>query len=240
MAKDIIQIDSIVTIYDCDLEENEVYKIVSTKKDNNDKNALSFDTPLAKALMGHSTGDIIHVPVEEEYMVKVLNVDNSQVTRPIPPQKTNGKGLTRNLYKGLGTRAYDIYLEYCKKFGWKTSLCGHFAPQKSLYGPKATLEGYSVIFLAHNTWMKSKTPNRLNVIMEDRIEERWEVLDNPDFFSDVYTRVVFAKNQKCENNYVFLGVYAYKGESEVTLKNGLKQYIKNYERIYDTYGDEYL
>ena len=103
-----------------------------------------------------------------------------------------------------------------------------------LFAPKATLENYAVIFLAHSNWTKSKK-NKLNVIQEQTIEERWEIVDNNDFYTDHYTRVVFAKNPSCKGNYVFLGVYEYKDTKTETYPNGQTLHVKIYNRISDVY-----
>ena len=73
----IIGIGSIVTIFDLDLEEKLVYKIVSTK--TGEQGELSFDCVLGKALLGKTRDETVLVKAESPYEVEILAVDNSNV-----------------------------------------------------------------------------------------------------------------------------------------------------------------
>ena len=77
---DIIQLGSVVTIYDFELEQTDTYKIVApTDIGVSDENKISINTPLAKALIGKFAGiQEVNAP-SGKYKVKVLNVDNSCV-----------------------------------------------------------------------------------------------------------------------------------------------------------------
>ncbi len=77
---DIIQLGSVVTIYDFELEQKNTYKIVSSMDvGENDENKISIDTPLAKALVGKFAGiQEVNSP-NGKYKVEILKVDNSSV-----------------------------------------------------------------------------------------------------------------------------------------------------------------
>ena len=73
----IIGIGSIVTIFDLDLEEAQVYKIVSAKTGK--ENEILFDAVVGKSLLGKTVGEKVFVKAEEEYQMEILSVDNSNV-----------------------------------------------------------------------------------------------------------------------------------------------------------------
>ena len=77
---DIIQLGSVVTIYDFELEQKDTYKIVSsTDIDTRDENEISINTPLAKALIGKFAGiQEVNSP-NGKYKVEILKVDNAYV-----------------------------------------------------------------------------------------------------------------------------------------------------------------
>lgn len=236
-----IVIGSIVSIFDRDLEEKSVYRIISENKEK--ENDLFFDSALGKALIGRSLFDVVKVKAEEEYEVEIVDIDNSNVQSISDTTQTGNNGqkyiLKRDLHKGYGTRAQDIYDDCCKKFGWDYTKRGLFAPQKPLYAAGATREGYSPLFLAHSNWTESKGSNWTNTITANTIEEKWDEIDY-DFYHDKHTRVVFAKSKNCSWNYVFIGVYKPVGHREENLPNGTTRWIKIFERISDTYGSTYV
>lgn len=236
-----VGLGSIVTIIDKELEEENRYRIVSGNKEN--ENDLSSDSALGKALIGRKLFDVVIVKADVEYEVEIIAIDNSNIkinSKPVPlPVKGSNQGQTnkliRNLYKGYGTRAQAIYDECCGKFGWDYTKRGLFAPQKPLYAAGATPEGYSPLFLAHSNWTETKAGNMTNVITNTTIEEKWDTLEY-DFYHDKYTCVVFAKSKKCQNNYVFIGVYKPVAHREEKLPNGQTVWVKVFERISDEYG----
>ena len=77
---DIIQLGSVVTIYDFELEQKDTYKIVSSKDIGaSDLDTISIDTPLAKALVGKFAGiQEVNSP-NGKYKVEILKVDNTYV-----------------------------------------------------------------------------------------------------------------------------------------------------------------
>ena len=236
-----IVIGSIITILDRDLKEKSTYRIILGNKEK--ENELSLNSALGKVLMGRKLFDVVIVKAEEEYEVEIVDIDNSDVspnTKSILPttQTVNHSQkdiLKRNLNKGYGTRAQDIYDDCCKKFGWDHTKRGLFAPQKPLYAAGATREGYSPLFLAHSNWTESKGSNWTNTITANTIEEKWDEIGY-DFYHDNYTRVVFAKSKNCSWNYVFIGVYKPVGHREETLPNGTTRWIKIFEKISDEYS----
>ena len=235
-----VKIGSIVRILDKELEEEYTYHIISGEKE--EENDLSYDAPLGKALINGKVGEIVTVKSEEEYKVEIIDIDNSKVESIVAIMAAMEKAkslqpnkLVRNLYKGYGTRAQAIYDECCGKFGWDYTKRGLFAPQKPLYAAGATPEGYSPLFLAHSNWTETKGGNMTNVITNTTIEEKWDTLEY-DFHHDKYTRVVFAKSKKCQNNYVFIGVYKPVAHREEKLPNGQTVWVKVFERISDEYG----
>lgn len=231
-------INSIVTIFDLDLEEEITYCIVAGNKGKDDD--LSCDSTLGKALLRKKQGEIVLVKAEEEYEVKIIKIDNSNVVKRTGPTPSPKKGvLVRNLNKGYGTRAQDIYDDCCKKFGWDYTKRGLFAPQKPLYAAGATPEGYSPLFLAHSNWTESKGSNWTNTITGTTIEEKWDEVGY-DFYHDEYTRVVFAKSKYCNWNYVFIGVYKPVAHREEKLPNGITRWVKVFERVSDEYGSTYV
>ena len=73
----IIGYGSIVTIYDFELEEESTYKIIwgnSLKEDE-----ISVDSVLGYTLRGRTAGDKLTVYAEEQYEIKILDVDNSNL-----------------------------------------------------------------------------------------------------------------------------------------------------------------
>lgn len=164
--------------------------------------------------------------------IKIIEEDK-RIIDPLPPDVETIK-LVRNLFKGYGTRAQEIYEDCCKKFGWDYSQRGFFAPKKPLYAYNATPEGYSVIFLAHSNWTETKAKNKINIIKEKTLEERWNVIDDNAFYTDKYIRVAFAKSK--QRGYVFLGVYRYKETKTESFPGEKTQHVKIYERISDVYS----
>ena len=77
---DKIQLGSVVTIYDFELEQKDTYKIVSSKDIGaSDVDTISITTPLAKALIGKFAGiQEVNSP-NGKYKVEILKVDNSCV-----------------------------------------------------------------------------------------------------------------------------------------------------------------
>lgn len=245
-----VMLGSIVTIIDKELEEEISYRIISGNKEY--ENDLSADSALGKALIGRTLHDIAIVKADEEYEVEIIAIDNSNIkinSKSVPLLvKGSNQGqtnkLTRNLNKGYGTRAQDIYDECCKKFGWDYSKRYLFGMLQILYAEEATPEKYSPWFLPHNNWTETKGGNWFNKIQGDIIEEMWTKIDNR-FYNDNTLRVTFVKNKSKE--YIFLGIYKPIKNEMVTLKTsivkdgkiikdmGEKVGIKTYQLVCDSY-----
>ena len=157
---------------------------------------------------------------------------------PIPPDPPR-KLLKRDLNKGYGSKAIEVYDDFCLKFKWDKTKRGCFAPQKPLYAFAATPEGYSVLFLAHSNWTGSSAKYQKNTIVDDVIEEAW-VEPGYDLYHDQNTRVVFAKRKLYQGfTYVFLGIYKPIAIRE-ELKNNKKIWVKVFKKISDVYPNNSL
>ena len=66
-AEDEVGINNTVTVYFVEDDEEEVYRIVTTVRSNSQKNLISNESPLGKALLGHKVGDKVSVQVNENY-----------------------------------------------------------------------------------------------------------------------------------------------------------------------------
>ena len=246
---DIIRVGSIVKIFDKELEEEYTYRIVSGSREKSID--LSSDSALGKSLMYKRVGDIVTVRAEEEYKVKIINIDNSNVPSisDMLATMTNVNNpspnkLVRNLHKGYGGKAQVIYDECCKRFGWDYSKRYLFGMLQILYAKEATPERFSPWFLPHNNLTDTKGGNWFNKIQGDIIEEMWLERDDR-FYSDKTHRVTFVKNKSKE--YIFLGIYKPVKEETIILKSnimkdgkiikkaGEKVGIKTYQLVFDSY-----
>lgn len=66
-AEDEVGINNTVTVYFIDDDEEETYRIVTTVRSNSQKNLVSNESPIGKALLGHKVGDVVLVQVNESY-----------------------------------------------------------------------------------------------------------------------------------------------------------------------------
>ncbi len=78
-AEDEVGINNTVTIYFEEDEEEEIYRIVTTVRSNSQKNLISNESPLGKALLGHKVGDKVKVKVNENYsyVVEIKKIENT-------------------------------------------------------------------------------------------------------------------------------------------------------------------
>ena len=78
-AEDEVGINNTVTIYFEEDDEEEVYRIVTTVRSNSQKNLISNESPLGKALLGHRVGDKVEVKVNDNYsyVVEIRQIDNT-------------------------------------------------------------------------------------------------------------------------------------------------------------------
>ena len=78
-AEDEVGINNTVTIYFEEDDEEEVYRIVTTIRSNSQKNLISNESPLGKALLGHKVGDKVEVQVNENYsyVVEIRKIEKT-------------------------------------------------------------------------------------------------------------------------------------------------------------------
>ncbi len=71
--------NQVTVLFEEDNEE-EVYKIVTTVREDSLNNMISIDSPLGKALVGHKEGDRVEVVVNNDvsYYVKILKIENNK------------------------------------------------------------------------------------------------------------------------------------------------------------------
>lgn len=70
-GQDEVGLNKMVTVYIPEDEEEETYKIVTSIRGNSMNGYISIESPLGKALLGHKTGDIVTVQVNEAYSYEV-------------------------------------------------------------------------------------------------------------------------------------------------------------------------
>ena len=78
-AEDEVGINNTVTVYFEEDDEEEVYRIVTTVRSNSQKNLISNESPLGKALLGHKVGDKVEVTVNDSYsyVVEIRKIENT-------------------------------------------------------------------------------------------------------------------------------------------------------------------
>lgn len=69
--QDEVGLNKMVTVYIPEDEEEEIYKIVTSIRGNSMNGYISIESPLGKALLGHKTGDVVAVRVNESYSYEV-------------------------------------------------------------------------------------------------------------------------------------------------------------------------
>ena len=74
----IIGIGSIIAIYDFEFEEKNTYRIIRGNCSNDDE--LSSDSVLGRTLLGKTVGDKVVIYAEFPYEIKILEVDNSNLS----------------------------------------------------------------------------------------------------------------------------------------------------------------
>ena len=73
-------LNSIIRVYFIEDDEEENYKLVTTIRGNSLKNLISIDSPIGKALLGHSAGETVSVKVSDDYSfeLKILEVTQGE------------------------------------------------------------------------------------------------------------------------------------------------------------------
>lgn len=79
-AEDEVGINNTVTVYFEEDDEEEVYRIVTTVRSNSQKNLISNESPLGRALLGHKVGDKVEVKVNDNYsyVVEIRRIENTE------------------------------------------------------------------------------------------------------------------------------------------------------------------
>lgn len=77
--EDEVGLNNTVTVYFEDEDEEEVYRIVTTVREDVLNGLISIDSPVGKALMGHRVGDTVHVQVNDKYGydVQIRKIDKT-------------------------------------------------------------------------------------------------------------------------------------------------------------------
>ncbi|MDO4438264.1 MAG: transcription elongation factor GreA [Eubacteriales bacterium] len=71
-ADDEVGINNTVTIYFEEDDEEATYRIVTSIRSDSQKNLISNESPMGKALIGHKVGDTVTVKVNENYSYDVI------------------------------------------------------------------------------------------------------------------------------------------------------------------------
>lgn len=71
-SEDEVGLNSRVTVYMPEDDEEEIYKIVTTVRANSTQGRISIDSPLGKALLHHKVGDRISIKVSDAYSYDVI------------------------------------------------------------------------------------------------------------------------------------------------------------------------
>ena len=73
-AKGKVALGSKVKVHDGFTDTEEIYMIVGTAEADIFDNKISNDSEVGKALMGRKKGDVVTVPVEKPYEIKILEI----------------------------------------------------------------------------------------------------------------------------------------------------------------------
>ena len=85
-ADDEVGLFDTVTVFLTDEEEEEVFRIVTTLRQNPMKGLVSKESPIGSRLMGHKVGDIVHVQVNEQfgYDAKIIKIEKGTDDEDLP------------------------------------------------------------------------------------------------------------------------------------------------------------
>lgn len=78
-AEDEVGLNNTVELYFVDDDETEIYKIVTTVRENSLEGRISNESPIGKAVLGHKVGDTVHVQVNDKfgYDVVIKRIENT-------------------------------------------------------------------------------------------------------------------------------------------------------------------
>ncbi len=76
---DEVGLNNTVQVYFEEDDEVETYKLVTTVRGNSMNGLISIESPLGRALLGHKTGDRVHVQVNPNYgyEVEIRSIENT-------------------------------------------------------------------------------------------------------------------------------------------------------------------
>lgn len=88
-AADEVGLFDTVTVFLTDEQEEEVFRIVTTLRQNPLNGLISKESPIGSALMGKKVGDIVHVQVNERfgYDAKVIKIEKGTDDEDLPIMK---------------------------------------------------------------------------------------------------------------------------------------------------------
>ena len=88
-ADDEVGLFDTVTVFLTDEQEEEVFRIVTTLRQNPLQGLISKESPIGSALMGKKVGDIVHVQVNERfgYDAKVIKIEKGTDDEDLPIMK---------------------------------------------------------------------------------------------------------------------------------------------------------
>lgn len=77
--EDVVGLNSVVSVYIEEDDEEAEYKIVTAIRGNSLKGYVSIESPLGKALIGHRVGECVEIRVNESYSyeVRIISVKKS-------------------------------------------------------------------------------------------------------------------------------------------------------------------
>ncbi len=182
--------------------------------------------------------------IETESKIKqdISNIKNTEdlkkeffSIRPLVVKATHytpiSNSLNADLFSYYGSNSLDIYLNFCRRFGWKSNLSDNFGRQGApLFAENATPERYDVWFLSHSNYTENVSNlTWINKISDnlDTVFELWN--DNSRHFDMGKPRIIFAKTSN--DKYVFLGIYEVK--NKILLNNGSR--LRVFKRLSEVY-----
>ncbi len=88
-AEDEVGINTYVDVYFEDDDETERFKITTTIRSNSLQNRISIESPMGKALMGHTVGERVYVAIDDKrgYYVTIKGIEKATDDDSDPLQK---------------------------------------------------------------------------------------------------------------------------------------------------------
>lgn len=77
--EDVVGMNNRIHIYFEEEQEVEVYKLVTTIRENVLKGLISIESPLGKSILGHKKGERVYVPIHDKagYYVRIEEIENT-------------------------------------------------------------------------------------------------------------------------------------------------------------------